>query len=278
MINKILYTVDFTPPEPKELKNYALMIRKLYEQLARSYNNMVDVVNTPPVSSSAFNSITSGTNTTAAMVVGTGATLTPLGTGEIESTDLATTGASVNVSASAPPTHAGEILISQPGNTTAVWSDPLVQGIQAAGTTGTTVNPVLVAGVDGSGNLKNPVLDAFGDWQIRPGSPKTANWSSAAITFSALGANVIIAAVAAQTVRVMRMFIVNADAALTTQITIQDTTPTSFTGAFPLIPNGSFSARGEGEPHFISGSGKGIQINSSVAVQISGTVWYTQSA
>ena len=42
---------------------------------------------------------------------------------------LATTGAPVVVSGSAPPTHAGEILISQPGNTTAVWADPLVQGI-----------------------------------------------------------------------------------------------------------------------------------------------------
>lgn len=44
-LNKILWTVDFTPPEPPELKSYALMIRKLYEQLARAFNAMVDVVN-----------------------------------------------------------------------------------------------------------------------------------------------------------------------------------------------------------------------------------------
>jgi hypothetical protein len=44
-LNKILWTVDFTPPNPPELKSYALMIRKLYEQLARAFNAMVDVVN-----------------------------------------------------------------------------------------------------------------------------------------------------------------------------------------------------------------------------------------
>src|SRR5665213_239680 len=58
-------------------------------------------------------------------------------------TDLETTGAAVNVSLSSPPTHAGEILISQPGNTTAVWADPLVQGIQAVNTAISTINPVL---------------------------------------------------------------------------------------------------------------------------------------
>ena len=45
MLNKILYTVDSTPTEPEELKEYSLMIRKLYEQLARSYNNAVDIIN-----------------------------------------------------------------------------------------------------------------------------------------------------------------------------------------------------------------------------------------
>jgi hypothetical protein len=45
MLNKVLYTLDSTPTEPEELKNFALMIRKLYEQLARSYNNAVDIIN-----------------------------------------------------------------------------------------------------------------------------------------------------------------------------------------------------------------------------------------
>jgi hypothetical protein len=45
VINKILPTVDFTPSAPPELKGYALMIRKLYEQLARVLNQVVDVIN-----------------------------------------------------------------------------------------------------------------------------------------------------------------------------------------------------------------------------------------
>lgn len=44
------------------------------------------IIDTAGSSSSAFNDITSGTNTTAAMVVSTGATLTPSGTGIIEAT------------------------------------------------------------------------------------------------------------------------------------------------------------------------------------------------
>ena len=65
---------------------------------------------------------------------------------------LATTGAPVNVSGSAPPTHAGEFLISQPGNATAVWADPLVQGLFSPGTVcatgnaGSPINPVLIGG------------------------------------------------------------------------------------------------------------------------------------
>lgn len=35
----ILPTFDFTPSGPPELKNFALMLRKLYEQLARFINN-----------------------------------------------------------------------------------------------------------------------------------------------------------------------------------------------------------------------------------------------
>src|SRR5271168_3773330 len=66
----------------------------------------------------AFDMVLSGTNTNA-LVVGTGGTLTVSGTGIIEATELATTGTPVNVSNSAPPAHAGQLLISQPGNTTA---------------------------------------------------------------------------------------------------------------------------------------------------------------
>src|SRR5277367_5508475 len=111
-----------------------------------------------------FGSVLAGTSTVA-LVVGTGGTLTVSGTGVIETTELATTGAAVNISNSAPPAHAGQLLISQPGNVTAVWADPFVQGLYPIGTAiSTPINPVFIGAsdgtdlqailVDGSGNLK----------------------------------------------------------------------------------------------------------------------------
>lgn len=38
---KILYTFDFTPSAPIELKRFAFMLRKLYEQLARVFNGSI---------------------------------------------------------------------------------------------------------------------------------------------------------------------------------------------------------------------------------------------
>lgn len=84
-----------------------------------------------------------------------------------ESVELATTGAPVNVGASAPPTHAGQLLISQPGNGSAVWADPLVQGLQAEGTSVAGLKPVLVGAKDPSGNLQDLNSDADGNLKTR---------------------------------------------------------------------------------------------------------------
>lgn len=67
----------------------------------------------------AFSGITSGTNTTAAMVVGSGASITVSGSGSITATQLATTGAAVVVSSAAPPT-VGQTLTATSA-TTAAW-------------------------------------------------------------------------------------------------------------------------------------------------------------
>jgi hypothetical protein len=67
------------------------------------------------------------------MVVGTGATLEASGTGIINATEVN------GIPITGSLTHAGQIPISQPGNESAIWSDPLVQGIQAAGTSASTV-------------------------------------------------------------------------------------------------------------------------------------------
>lgn len=107
----------------------------------------------------SFNNISSGTNTTGAMVVGTGASITTSGTGVIAATKLGTINVTSNI-----PSHEGQILISQPGNTSAVWADPLMQGLYPAGSdissppsfaSPTTIQPVLVGGEGTDGNLYN---------------------------------------------------------------------------------------------------------------------------
>ena len=122
----------------------------------------------------AFGSITSGTNTTAAMVIGSGASLTVAcpGTGVIEATELATDNCTPVVTNISHPTHAGQLLISQPGNASAVWADPQVQGLYPVGSDvtapppyapPTTIEPVLVGGADQSNKLQNLLVTTSGE-------------------------------------------------------------------------------------------------------------------
>lgn len=69
------------------------------------------------------------------------------------------------------PTHPGQLLISQPGNTSAVWADPQVQGLYPAGSTicpapayvaPTCIQPVLIGGADPDGNLQNIAVTTGG--------------------------------------------------------------------------------------------------------------------
>jgi hypothetical protein len=151
-----------------------------------------------------------------------------------------------------------------------------------------SARPLAVEIVDASGNQ----ITSFGSstvtanqgtaaantapWPVRPGSPTTAAWSSAVISFNTSGANVIVSGIGGKTIRVMRMMFLNNGAS--TNITIQDTTPTNLSGAMTITTNGIFAPTvGTGEPYYVSATGTGIQLNSSVATQISGTVWFTQS-
>ena len=110
--------------------------------------------------STGFESISSGTNTTANMVVGNGATLEATGNGVVNATEIN------GIPIIGALTHAGQIPISQPGNTEAVWADPFVQGIQAVGTSVSTVNPVLIGVEDENGNLQNLTLDSNGNFAV----------------------------------------------------------------------------------------------------------------
>lgn len=108
--------------------------------------------------STAFNNISTGINTTSALGVGTGASVYYTGSGIVNANEIG----SINITGN-QPTHAGQLLISQPGNSTAVWADPQVQGLYAAGSSiasppayapPTTIQPVLVGAADQSGNLQ----------------------------------------------------------------------------------------------------------------------------
>jgi len=76
-------------------------------------------------------------------------------------TDISGTEVEVDLS---HPTHPGQLLISQPGNTSAIWADPQIQGLYPAGSTicpapayvpPTCIQPILVGGEDCNGVLQN---------------------------------------------------------------------------------------------------------------------------
>ena len=113
----------------------------------------------------AFGSVTSGTNSSQTLLVGNGSSLSFTGTGVINANEVG----GINVAGNSP-THAGQLLISQPGNTTALWADPQVQGLYDAGSTispapafvaPTNIQPVLIGGSDGS-VLRNVLTDSSG--------------------------------------------------------------------------------------------------------------------
>src|SRR5271170_1342462 len=84
-------------------------------------------------------------------------------------TDISGTEVEVDLS---HPTHPGQLLISQPGNTSAAWMDPQVQGLYAAGSTicpapayvaPTCIQPILIGGADCNGVLQNVAVATGGE-------------------------------------------------------------------------------------------------------------------
>ncbi len=95
---------------------------------------------------------------------------------------------------------------------------------------------------------------------------------AAPITFSSSGDNIVVAAVAGKAVRVRKLWLVLAG---DSNLTFKDGASTSLSGAVPMMAGGSFFFPMDlVEPHFITTTGNAFIINSSVAVQISGMVYY----
>lgn len=120
-----------------------------------------------------FSDITTGDNTGALMRVAGFSTLTYYQTGVVNANEIG----GINVAGNVPD-HPGQILISQPGNDDAVWADPQIQGLYAAGddidsppayTPPTTIQPVLIGGEDPQGLLQNIKIDD--DGQLVVASP-----------------------------------------------------------------------------------------------------------
>lgn len=210
---------------------------------------------------------------------------------------LTSGGAAVSISGAVTNLGTFAVQATQSGN----WTSRIVgaSGVTLDAVLGATkpANVLQVGGNDGTNAYGIPLASGGGSvvisgtatanqgtagtstapWYTRYGAPTTALWSQAAINFSASGATVIVAGVSSQTIRVMRIFFVNSNTTTATNITIQDSTPASFSGAFLLQAGGQFNGAPSGEPLWVTASGKGFQLNSSGAVQISGVVWYTQS-
>ncbi len=132
---------------------------------ARTRTVSTSIVTRALAAGTAFNLITSGTNLSAQMVVGPGATMLFAGTGIIDATKW--NGVPV---AGTPPTL-GKIPIGQ-ADGSALWADPVVQGVYPDGSNVATppvavapthINPVYVGGKGiGDGNLHGLLTDNTG--------------------------------------------------------------------------------------------------------------------
>jgi hypothetical protein len=125
--------------------------------------------------------------------------------------------------------------------------------------------------IDSNGNLKVNVEVPV---SVTPAAPTTSIYSQLVIS-SASNPAVIVPASGTTTIRIYRILIVNAGTA--TNITAEDSTPTTFSGAIPLVANGSLQADGEGDPLWITAAGKAFQVVNSASQLLVGQVWYTQS-
>ena len=96
------------------------------------------------------------------------------------------------------------------------------------------------------------------------------------ISFSSSGDNTVIASDSTRTIYVWQFFFVNNDASTATNITLKEGS-TAISGAYKIAAGGSHTAGCTGTPWAIVSPGSGFVINSSAAVSVTGTVYYTYS-
>lgn len=112
-------------------------------------------------------------------------------------------------------------------------------------------------------------------WPVKFQTPTTSGLTAASVSVAASGDNTLVAGVAAQTVRVFRIFFVVAGA-----VNIQfkaATGGTALTGVMTMSAGGALVLDFSGEPWFVTATAGAFVLNLSAAVQVSGAVYYTQS-
>lgn len=102
-------------------------------------------------------------------------------------------------------------------------------------------------------------------------SPGLAQLTPVAVNFNSSGDNTVVAAgTGAQTVKVYQLVLVVGAA---TNLTFKSGAGTSLSGAMPMTASGSITLDFNGEPWYATGAAAAFVINSSNAVQVSGTAY-----
>lgn len=123
-----------------------------------------------------------------------------------------------------------------------------------------------------SASLVSPALP----FPVVSGLRATEQYTRQSLSFASSGDNVIIAAVAAQYVRIYGIFFTCAGAV---NIKLGEGGPTYWTGAMTFSTGGGLVLMPQGEPLFITSAvNKSFLINLSAAIQVSGVLWYQQGA
>jgi hypothetical protein len=140
---------------------------------------------------------------------------------------------------------------------------------QASGSHVQVVQPSY--GTDTAGT--NTLVDTPAGMPVQLQRPTTAQLLSASINAAASGDNALIAAVAAKTSRVMKLFLI---AKAPVDIKFRDGT-TDLDGVISLQAGGSITLDFDGEPWFVTSVNTAFNLNLSAAVQVSGRIYYSQS-
>lgn len=104
--------------------------------------------------------------------------------------------------------------------------------------------------------------------------PTIGRMSQTAINFSTSGDNTLVAGVGGQTIRIWRIIF---NVGGSTNITIKDGAVTAFSGPLTFSSSGGMILDFSGEPWYTTSTSNAFVFNSTNAVQVGGTVWYTQS-